>query len=141
MRCRIVVETVSDCSFVCGNTSCDTDANTEGNGFWNAMTASGTGWAATHHFMDGSVFDTDFEDPQYTGFGSDEIDATPGCRDRRQANRTFPARVADRCQSLPVAGDPGRRSCTYIGTGERNLRTQCVNRTRATTSTGVHARR
>src|ERR1043165_6234577 len=67
----IVVETVSDYSLVCGNTSCDTDANTEGNGFWNAMTASGTGWVGTHHFMDNSVFDTDFEDPQYTGFGSD----------------------------------------------------------------------
>jgi hypothetical protein len=67
----IVVETVSDYTFVCGNTSCDTDANTEGNGFWNAMTASGTGWTGTHHYMDNSVFDTDFEDPQYTGLAAD----------------------------------------------------------------------
>ena len=68
----IVVETVSDYTLVCGNTSCDTDANTEGNGFWNAMTASGTGWTATHHYMDNSVFDTDFEDPQYTGLADND---------------------------------------------------------------------
>src|SRR5689334_2125038 len=68
----IVLETISDYTFLCGDHSCDTDANTEGNGFWNAMTASGTGWTGTHHYMDNLVYDTDFEDPQYTGLSDND---------------------------------------------------------------------
>lgn len=68
----IVLETISDYTFLCGDHSCDTDADTEGNGFWNAMTASGTGWTGTHHYMDNLVYDTDFEDPQYTGLSDND---------------------------------------------------------------------
>ena len=68
----VVVETISDYSTLCGDHSCDTDADTEGNAFWNMMTASGTGWTATHHYIDNSVFDTDLEDPQYTGLADND---------------------------------------------------------------------
>jgi hypothetical protein len=63
----VVLETVSDYTRVSnGSTINNTDANTEGAGFWNAMTVSST-WQAQIWFEDASVFDTDFYDPDLTG--------------------------------------------------------------------------
>lgn len=67
----IVVETISDYSVFCGDHSCDTDADTEGWGFWNAMTYAGTGYTSSVHWMDNSVWDTDFYDPDLTGNNND----------------------------------------------------------------------
>ena len=68
----IVLETVSDYTFVSGGlTVNNTDANTEGAGFWNPMIASGT-WSASAWYPDSSVYDTDFYDPDLTGGPNDE---------------------------------------------------------------------
>ena len=64
----IAVETIGNYTF---QGSTNTDANTEGEGFWNAMTASGTGYTTKHHFEDNNVYDTDFYDPDLTGNVSD----------------------------------------------------------------------
>lgn len=45
----IRLETVSNYQFVSGGSTInDTDANTEGQGFWSAMLGVGTGWTAEH---------------------------------------------------------------------------------------------
>jgi hypothetical protein len=68
----LVLETVSNYTLLVPDGSSNTDLNTEGAGFWNAMTAPGTFWTPTHWFTDNSVFDTDFYDPDRTGFPSDD---------------------------------------------------------------------
>ena len=75
----IVTETVGDYSYWSGplpdggaNHANDTDCNTEGNGFYNAMTAAGTGYSAAIRYTDSSVYDTDFYDPDLTGGASDD---------------------------------------------------------------------
>jgi hypothetical protein len=68
----IITETISDYTFVSGGgTFNNTDANTEGDGFYNAMTASGTGYTALRRYKDNLVYDTDFYDPDLTGFSRD----------------------------------------------------------------------
>jgi len=69
---QVVLETISDYTFFSGgSTGNNTDANTEGAGFWNAITAAGTPWTAGVWYYDNSVYDTDFYDPQLTGNGVD----------------------------------------------------------------------
>jgi hypothetical protein len=63
----IVLETVSDYSFLLGSHAGDTNADTEGMGFWTAMTEAGSPWTAGQWFQDNDVFDTDFYDPDFTG--------------------------------------------------------------------------
>lgn len=63
----ITVETVNDYTWWVPDGSKNTICNTEGNYFWNEMTASGTGWTQLVHYVDNSVFDTDFYDPQRPG--------------------------------------------------------------------------
>lgn len=67
------VETVSDYTFVCpgGSSSCNTDANVEGAGFYSGMTGAGSTWVGGSFYKDGSVWDRDFYDPQLTGVGTD----------------------------------------------------------------------
>jgi hypothetical protein len=67
----ITVESVNDYSYYCGNHSCDTICNSEGDGFWNSMTAGGTGWTALVHYKDSSVYDTDFYDKDKSGYAYD----------------------------------------------------------------------
>ncbi|MBK7584481.1 MAG: hypothetical protein IPI67_30290 [Myxococcales bacterium] len=67
----ITVETANDYSFYCGDHSCDIACNSEGDGFWNSMTAGGTGWTGLVHYKDYNVWDTDFYDPNKSGNGND----------------------------------------------------------------------
>ena len=68
----IRLETVSNYQFVSGGSTInDTDANTEGQGFWSAMLGVGTGWTAGAWYTDSQVWDTDFHDPDRTGNPSD----------------------------------------------------------------------
>jgi hypothetical protein len=65
---QIVLETVSDYTyFANGSTKFNTDANTEGQGFWTPMTAPGSLWSPGVWFADFRVLDTDFYDPDLTG--------------------------------------------------------------------------
>jgi hypothetical protein len=67
----IVLETISDYSYVSGGShGNDTDANTEGTGFWNPMTSSGI-WTVQSHYTDFDVWDVDFYDHDLTGGASD----------------------------------------------------------------------
>jgi hypothetical protein len=69
----IVTETISDYTYVSGgSTGNNTDANTEGDGFYNAMVAAGTGYTALRRYEDSSVYDTDFYDPNLTGNSVDD---------------------------------------------------------------------
>ncbi|HEY8042055.1 MAG TPA: hypothetical protein VIF15_19765 [Polyangiaceae bacterium] len=65
------LETVSDYTLWYPDGSANTDLDTEGAGFWNAMTAPGTLWTPTHWYKDNSVYDTDLYDPDRTGFSGD----------------------------------------------------------------------
>lgn len=66
------LETVSNYQFVSGGSTInDTDANTEGQGFWSAMLGAGTGWTAGAWYSDSQVWDTDFHDPDRTANASD----------------------------------------------------------------------
>jgi hypothetical protein len=49
-----------------GSTANDTDANTEGSGFYTSMTAAGTGWTAGAFYQDNAVWDRDFYDADLT---------------------------------------------------------------------------
>lgn len=52
--------------------SCDTICNSEGNNLYSSLTASGSGYTPLVRYWDGSVWDSDFHDPQYTGSGLDD---------------------------------------------------------------------
>lgn len=70
---QIVLETVSDYTYFSGGSTINnTDCDTEGQGFWTPMTASGTPWTAGVWWEDNFVYDTDFYDPQITGNGYDD---------------------------------------------------------------------
>jgi hypothetical protein len=69
----IALETVSDYTYVCGggSTACNTNANTEGAGFMSSILVSGSPWHQEIWYEDSAVYDTDFYDPDMTGFYSD----------------------------------------------------------------------
>lgn len=73
----IIVETVNDYDLWCGTNplccgnGCDLICNQEGDGLWNALTAGGTGYTSLVHFKDNYVYDTDFHDPDLTGYSAD----------------------------------------------------------------------
>jgi hypothetical protein len=84
---RIVLETVSDYTFISGGSTINnTDANTEGSGFWTPMTAAGTPWTAGVWWKDNLVYDTDFFDPQITG---NSFDNDTGNFDQSTAGLSF----------------------------------------------------
>ncbi len=69
----VTVETISDYTYYSGGSHVnDTDANTEGDGFYNAITASGSDWRTGIRWEDASVYDTDFYDPDLTGSSVDD---------------------------------------------------------------------
>jgi hypothetical protein len=69
---KIRLETVSDYTLTDPSGNSNTDANTEGDGFWSKMTVAGTGYSAGSYYKDSVVWDRDFLDPQYTGSANDD---------------------------------------------------------------------
>jgi len=66
-----MLETIDDFSYALGTHAYDLNCNTQGSGLWNALTASGTPWTGTFWWQDNNVYDTDFYDPDLTGWSSD----------------------------------------------------------------------
>lgn len=73
----VIVEGVGNYDFWCGvnpqccNGGCGTNCIPETDGFWTALTAPGTGYTPLVHYTDNSVWDSDFHDPDLTGYSFD----------------------------------------------------------------------